>query len=307
MHGLKGAPFAFIIGAALLLAVSNGDSWPQGITSFPPPGNEGSGERELRALASAYPDRIAGVEQRDGDWAVEVDGQWFFWAHGRILAEAERADWERYSRYRFYSYPLGELPPLPILDSETAARLKKSLAESLQRPPMRSEAFLERLYDAGTRAATMRQITSVDFLGFPVQAHSRIAGPLEAAARELVSVSKTDPLVAAFLRSLWKIDGFNYRDVAGTLSRSYHSYGLAVDLIPRSYGGKSAYWRWAMESNKEWWAIPYNQRWMMPLAVVSAFERQGFVWGGKWLFFDMMHFEYRPEIFVMARAENGQR
>jgi hypothetical protein len=25
------------------------------------------------------------------------------------------------------------------------------------------------------------------------------------------------------------------------------------------------------------------------------------VWGGKWLFFDTMHFEYRPEIFNLAR------
>jgi hypothetical protein len=42
----------------------------------------------------------------------------------------------------------------------------------------------------------------------------------------------------------------------------------------------------------------------MPSAVITAFEHQGFVWGGKWLFFDMMHFEYRPEIFILSRAEN---
>jgi len=33
---------------------------------------------------------------------------------------------------------------------------------------------------------------------------------------------------------------------------------------------------------------------------VSAFEHQGFVWGGKWLFFDNMHFEYRPEILIFS-------
>jgi hypothetical protein len=41
---------------------------------------------------------------------------------------------------------------------------------------------------------------------------------------------------------------------------------------------------------------------MIPLPVVQAFERQGFVWGGKWLFFDTMHFEYRPEILLLART-----
>jgi hypothetical protein len=283
-----------------------GLSWPQGIAVFPPPGDEGTGEKELRALASAYPDRVSAVEERDGDWALQVDREWFSWAHGRILPEAQRSSWEQYSRYRFYTYPQGELPPLPILDDAAAARLKNALEESRRRPPNRSEAFLEQLYGAGSRAKTARQVTSVDFLGFSVQVHSRIAAPLKAAAREIEALRKTDPRVAAFLRTLWKIDGFNYRDVAGTMSRSYHSYGLAVDFIPRSYGGKAAYWRWAMEANDEWWTIPYDRRWMMPSPVIAAFERQGFVWGGKWLFFDMMHFEYRPEILVLSSAQEEQ-
>ena len=306
-----GAAFTTIFAAALFASVSIslsvGKAWPQGIAVFPPTTDEGSGERELRALAAAYPDRIPDVEQRDGEWALQVDGDWFSWAHGRILPEAQRASWEHYSRYRFYSYPLGELPPLPVLDDAAAARLKKALEGSRLRPPVRSEAFLERLYGAETHAATVHQITSVDFLGFTVQVHSRIAAPLKAAAREIGALSTTDPIVAAFLRTLRKIDGFNYRDVAGTFSRSYHSYGLAVDLIPRSYGGKAAYWRWAMDANAQWWTIPYDRRWMMPSAVVAAFEHHGFVWGGKWLFFDMMHFEYRPEIFVLSRAENAKR
>jgi hypothetical protein len=34
-----------------------------------------------------------------------------------------------------------------------------------------------------------------------------------------------------------------------------------------------------------------------PQPVVDAFEGEGFYWGGKWLFFDNMQFEYRPELF----------
>jgi hypothetical protein len=37
--------------------------------------------------------------------------------------------------------------------------------------------------------------------------------------------------------------------------------------------------------------------------VVRYFEDEGFVWGGKWLMFDTIHFEYRPEILVL----NGLR
>ena len=54
-----------------------------------------------------------------------------------------------------------------------------------------------------------------------------------------------------------------------------------------------------MEQTPDWYAIPYARRWMVPETVVRAFEVQGFVWGGKWLFFDTMHFEYRPEILLL--------
>jgi hypothetical protein len=34
----------------------------------------------------------------------------------------------------------------------------------------------------------------------------------------------------------------------------------------------------------------------MPYEIVDIFEKQGFIWGGKWYHFDTMHFEYRPEL-----------
>ena len=259
----------------------------------------------MKALAGAYPNRITQVAQRDGDWGLEVGGEWFLWAHGRILPEPQRDDWERFARYRFYPYPLGGLPPIPQLDEETAARLKKVLQEARIHPPRRSEDFLERLFDARSQKKTESHIVTVDFLGFRVDVHEWIAEPLRGVAAELEALRARDPQAAAFLAGLSEVDGFNYRDVAGTLSRSYHSYGLAVDLIPRSYGGRAPYWRWVMEKTDRWWATPYEQRWMVPLPIVSAFESHGFVWGGKWMFFDTMHFEYRPEILILAREQRG--
>jgi len=276
-----------------------------GVGLFPSPVSEGTGERELKALASAYPDRISKAAPRDGDWAVEVDGEWLFWAHGRILPQSQRMNWERYVRFRFYHYTPGVLPPLPHLDAEAAARLKKALEEARLRPPRRSEAFLESLFAAGSRTQTASRIVTVDFLGFPVKVHQRIAEALRNVASECDALRRTDPQAARFLGGLSKIDGFNYREVAGTLTRSYHSYGLAVDLIPKSYGGQDPYWRWVMDRTDQWWATPYERRWMVPSSIVAAFEKQGFVWGGKWMFFDTMHFEYRPEIFVLAREEEA--
>ncbi len=56
-----------------------------------------------------------------------------------------------------------------------------------------------------------------------------------------------------------------------------------------------------MSQTDEWYAIPYERRWMVPLQIVEVFEEQGFIWGGKWFFFDTMHFEYRPEILILAK------
>ena len=38
-----------------------------------------------------------------------------------------------------------------------------------------------------------------------------------------------------------------------------------------------------------------NMAWL-----IKAFESFGFIWGGKWRYYDTMHFEYRPEILVLS-------
>ena len=42
----------------------------------------------------------------------------------------------------------------------------------------------------------------------------------------------------------------------------------------------------------------------LPDEIVAAFERHGFIWGGKWAHFDSFHFEYRPELIRAARRGN---
>ena len=42
------------------------------------------------------------------------------------------------------------------------------------------------------------------------------------------------------------------------------------------------------------------------IAEVEAFEAEGFIWGGKWSEFDLMHFEYRPELILLARLARGE-
>jgi len=119
--------------------------------------------------------------------------------------------------------------------------------------------------------------------------------------RTLTRLMQSSGETRAFVQGLKGFAGYNWRPIAGTRSRSYHSYGIAIDLAPKSFRGLHAYWRWALPHERQWYSLPYEKRWMVPQAIVRAFEEQGFVWGGKWLFFDTMHFEYRPEILILAR------
>jgi hypothetical protein len=259
------------------------------------------GGREVRALAAAWSDRIAETAFREGEWMLRVGDAWFAWANGRLLPEAERSRWEEFASLPLYRYPLA-LPPLAVIDEETAARLRQRVREDAANPPKRHEEFLGRLLQAGSRAETEAHVVRLEVAGFTVTVHQRLAEPLARVSEELRALRLADPAVAVFLKGLTEMNGYNYRFVEGTRSRSFHSYGLAVDLVPKSYGGRHAYWMWAMSKVRDFWTVPYERRWMVPVPVVEAFERNGFVWGGKWRFFDTMHFEYRPEILLMARG-----
>jgi hypothetical protein len=259
-----------------------------------------SGEREMKALALAYPDRIQEVALRDGGWALRMEQSWYYWADGRLLPAELRQSQEQFASYRFYAYDLG-LPPIPRLDEESKRRLQQRLQEAEASPPRRYSAFLDQLYHARTRGETEAQLVTARLVGFQVTVHRRIAAAVAAVDVALRQLAEDDPAVKQFLQGLRGLSGYNWREIAGTSSRSYHSYGLAIDLEAKSYGGRQTYWRWALPGNDEWYAIPYEQRWMAPLPVVKAFEQQGFIWGGKWFYFDTMHFEYRPEILVLAR------
>jgi hypothetical protein len=256
----------------------------------------------MKALAEAWPGRLSQPVLRDGDWMAAIDGTWFAWAHGRLLPESEAGRWEEFAPVPFYRYPAA-LPPVPVLDDQTAERLRQLVRQRRSVP--RSEEFLDALLQAPRRAGIESHLVTVTVAGFPVRVHEILAGPLAGVSAALETLRSMDPEVDTFLSGLAEMTGYNYRNVEGTPSRSVHSYGLAIDLVPRSYHGGETYWLWATRRTPDWWTVPYEKRWMPPRAVVEAFESEGFVWGGKWIFFDTMHVEYRPEILLLSQ-ENLQ-
>lgn len=83
---------------------------------------------------------------------------------------------------------------------------------------------------------------------------------------------------------------YNWRAIAGTDRLSAHSFGIAIDLAL----GYIDYWKWDYPKANESTPIGYKNR--LPQGIVDIFEKHGFIWGGKWLHYDTMHFEYRPEL-----------
>lgn len=260
------------------------------------------GEFEVRAMAEAYPDRIEEIAVREGEWALRMDGVWYYWAGGRLLPAEQRAFADEFSGVRFYgSYRFG-----PAVERDISPQLEARLMDGPNRGERdargRFNGFLDKLYQVSSRSEAEGIMERVEFFGHATRVHPLLVRPLERVEARVREIAEGDEEVRRFLADLREIHGYNWRNIAGTNRRSYHSYGIAVDLLPVSYRGQWAYWLWAAQSgNERWWRVPLSQRWQVPQPVIDAFEEEGFVWGGKWLFFDNMHFEYRPEALILAR------
>jgi len=109
----------------------------------------------------------------------------------------------------------------------------------------------------------------------------------------LKSVSEELDKHVEWKKYLENISGtFNWRYISGTKRLSAHSFGITIDLNTKY----SNYWQWDSGSTHENAKIIYKNQ--IPLELVAIFEKNGFIWGGRWKHYDTMHFEYRPEILL---------
>jgi len=268
-------------------------------------GQQFTAEQIMRALAQAHPQAITRVEFRNGDWAVLMRGTWFYYAQGRLLSEQNRTQVESWGRQSFYSYP-AELPPWQEPEGERADRLRNVLNNRRENPPRRNPDFFDTLWQASTRDEASSRMVQMRFLGKNITVHRDLEGRLRRIDQLIQEEARTNREVQEFINELGPITAWNWRNVAITVSRSFHSYGTAIDILPANLRGRATYWQWNAGNNSEWFRIPYTRRWHPPDSVIKIFERFGFCWGGKWPLFDTMHFEYRPEILLLhgMRVEN---
>ena len=259
-------------------------------------------ETVLYAFQTAYPDRVGKVEFLDGDWTIEVYGERFYYAEGRLLPASLRSRMNEYNPHAFYNY-VRELPPWKPYSGEESARLREREEQLNKNPVKRSPHFFDALWRTRSRDEAWEHIKQIRFLGHPIQVHYSILTQLSLIEEQILRLSKTNAAVKQWVSSLKNLESWNWRNIAASETRSYHAYGAAIDLLPKSLGGRETYWLWTANHTPEWWNVPYTWRFHPPDDVIKAFESFGFVWGGKWLFYDTMHFEYRPEILVLSGIE----
>jgi hypothetical protein len=253
----------------------------------------------LDAYRQAYPDAVQGLGFKDGDLVIKVADVSYCWAKGRILPVKKKDKWEKYLPYVTYDYPVKAKEPSDYSSREVEElKLEGSPGHQAATADIQGD-FLAALVGGISRAAVEENLTKVSFLGHGVSVNALIVEPLKRVDASIKALAKRDDDLASFVASIASVGCYNWREISGTGRRSYHSLALALDILPARPSGVITYWGWERERNDEWMLVPPKERWTPPRAFIDAFEDAGFVWGGKWDFYDTMHFEYRPELLVL--------
>jgi len=260
-----------------------------------------SSNKIFKALAKAYPQVVSLVNRKDNPYnelAIKVRGTVFYWINGRILPESERENWERYGMNSFYNYPRNIPNPENYTRNEID-NIKKRGSKSFRKQRLSSySGFNTILYGMKVMKDTNTQIIKMEFLNKPILIHQFACKALRIVEKGIYSLSKQDKEVKDFINHVDTVYSFYWRKIAGSKARSLHSYGIAIDTLD-SKTKKNFYWLWRQNQKINWIEEPISTRWNPPLQVVKIFEKYGFVWGGKWSFYDTMHFEYRPELLLL--------
>lgn len=259
----------------------------------------------------AYPDLtfIRHFNVEEGEWIITVkipdtpgdkDGPGksydFYWANGSFLPAEEFANKDKYWSL-LYSYQKELADPEKYSEEQKKSIKEFSSKESRKNGAGTPMFFFDALYDSSSRRSLEQHIVRISFLGNRTNVHERMKEPLKRVEEKILALAKKDSEVQAFIDNLKSNDAYYWRIIEGTNRKSFHSLGIALDLLPKSQGGKQIFWSWAADKYPDtWMLIPLKNRWMPPDSVIKIFEEEGFIWGGKWVIYDNMHFEYHPEL-----------
>lgn len=251
-------------------------------TNSPPPASEDpytiTAKRDLLALMMAYPGYIKGLEKgKDGIiYVILKSGNKIVYDDKKTknyeekLADADLEDMLE------LVYPLCDINHI--------------MGEDFDPGRIRAYAFFKEIYGK-TQGEVEANLTRIG-LGsgsFSFNRNNDAARALETAFKDISGLIQNKPEIYGFV---YPLSGtFNYRVIAGTNQLSPHAFGIAIDLK----SDRRDYWRWATREQGQDRLDSY------PKDLVRALEAHGFIWGGKWAHFDILHYEYRPELIIKSK------
>ena len=276
---------------------------------------------KIEMTADLYFERTA--KPKGGKSAV------FYWAGGRLLPKEELANKESYWILQ-YNYNNTLRDPETYTQEEIERIKGFGSSENRRNSGGTPMFFFDFLYSAQSQRIIEEHIIRTTFLGKPTRIHERIWTPLKNVEKKILEtaglslerlssaarmagipleteadgspLTKERREAREFAVTLKSADAYYWREIAGTSRKSFHSYGIAVDALPKKLGGKAIYWGWEKDRRgDEWMLTPLESRWTPGDTVIRIFESEGFIWGGYWTIFDNMHFEYHPEL--VARGQ----
>lgn len=236
-------------------------------------------KQDLLCLMMAYPEYIAGIEGRNGGsvYLVMKSGKKILYDDKKNKNSEEKLNNPDIQDMMEQIYPLSSIAKL--------------MANNLDPGRRRSYSLLKEVYGGSKKQVEENLMNvKVTYKNYQFNRNNKAGNSLKIVLMELMALAKTRQNIRI---NVFPCSGtYNYRIVAGTNRLSPHSFGIAIDLA----SNKKDYWKWATTKQGEERIASY------PKEIVEIFEKNNFIWGGKWAHFDIMHFEYRPEIIIKAKS-----
>jgi D-alanyl-D-alanine carboxypeptidase len=236
-----------------------------------------SADPALDALVAAYPDFLAGHDDKELIWK---DGTRMPISDGisdksfdELLNNPDIKD-------QFaIPYPLGTTLKVPAVNEDPGR--------------IRYEKFFLKMYGDCRKGEVAKRLRPVAWMPRARGGSVSVTSVNGVNARLAQVVEELGQLPASMTQYLVPAAGtYNCRPIANTNRLSVHAFGAAIDINVKF----SDYWEWSKGKDG---TITWKNR--IPAAIGEIFERHGFIWGAKWYHFDTMHFEYRPETIALAK------
>jgi hypothetical protein len=235
-------------------------------------------KRDIFCVMMGYPEYVTGVERDNTGnvFLVLKSGKRILYDDKRVKGFEEKLNSPDIQDMMEQLYPLYDISGL--------------MKENFDPGRARNYALLKEVY-GGSKEKVEANLTNirVGYKNCQFNKNNNAAKALSSVMQELVPMCSNNSNIS---RCLFPSNGtFNYRYISGTNRLSPHAFGTAIDLA----SDKRDYWKWASRSQGEARLKTYSRE------VVNVFEKHNFIWGGKWGHFDILHFEYRPEIIYKAK------